>query len=99
MLTPTPTEIQQQIAHRARSARLRLALTQAGLAARSGVSLGSLRRFERTGEIALASLVKIAVALDAEQGFEALFAAPDFETLDEALAGTRGPRLKRGRIG
>ncbi|MCB9537490.1 MAG: helix-turn-helix transcriptional regulator [Myxococcales bacterium] len=99
MLPLTAAEIQQQLADRARSARLRLALTQAGLAARSGVSLGSLRRFERTGEIALASLVKIAIALDAERGFEALFAAPDFETLDEALEGTRRPRRKRGRIG
>lgn len=98
MLPLTPEEIQQQLAERVRAARLRRSLTQAGLAARSGVSLGSLRRFERTGEIALASLVKIALALEAERDFEALFSAPEFETLDEALEGARRPRRRRGRI-
>lgn len=57
------------------------------------MSLSSLRRFERSGEIAFLSLVRLAVALDAIQGLAALF--PDQPAnLDELLAPT--PR-KRGR--
>jgi hypothetical protein len=39
----------------------------------AGMSLSSLRRFERTGEIALLSLVRIAMALDATEGLMGLF--------------------------
>ena len=98
MLSLSPPELQRSLAAKVRALRLARSLTQAGLAARSGVSLGSIRRFERTGEIALASLVRIAFALDAEHDFDALFAAPEFETLDEALADESGPRRQRGRI-
>lgn len=98
MLSLSPGELQRDLATRARALRLARSLTQAGLAARSGVSLGSVRRFERTGEISLASLLKIAFALDAERGFGGLFAAPEFESLDEAIAAESEPRRKRGRI-
>lgn len=95
MLPLTPKEVLTEVAARARNARLAQDLTQAGLAARAGVSLSSLKRFERTGEIAFRSLVKIAYALRSEQDFEALFKAPEFETLDQALS--EAPKRQRGR--
>lgn len=49
-------------------------LTQQGLAERSGVSCGSIRRFEYTGQIALAALLNIAQALRCLDDFQALFA-------------------------
>ena len=66
-------EIMQDIATRAREIRLSQNLTQAGLSLRSGVSLGSLKRFEKTGEISLKSLIDIANALGCLSDFEQLF--------------------------
>lgn len=67
-------EVIQDIALRAKDMRLKQNLTQEGLALRSGVSLGSIKRFERTGEISLKSLVDIALALGCMDNFEDLFA-------------------------
>lgn len=58
---------------RAKALRRRKGYTQAELSDRSGVSLGSLKRFERTGEISLRSLWKIAQSLGCEKQLEELF--------------------------
>ena len=62
----TWTEINNDIAQKIVRLRKRKKITQKKLAARSGVSLGSLKRFEQSGEISLQSLTKIAIALDVE---------------------------------
>ena len=59
-------EINTEIAERMVQLRKRKKLSQKSLALRSGVSLGSLKRFEQTGEISLQSLTKIAIALEVE---------------------------------
>ena len=59
-------EINNDIAQKIVRLRKRKKITQKQLAARSGVSLGSLKRFEQSGEISLQSLTKIAIALDVE---------------------------------
>lgn len=76
--------------------RLQKGFTQSGLARRSGVPLGTLKRFERTGQIALVSLVRIATALGQEQAFDALFAAQEFKSMDDVLRAEKP--IKRGRI-
>ncbi len=89
---PAP-QLARLVAERARASRLRRSWTQQELADRSGMSLSSLRRFERTGQIAFGSLVRVAIALDATGGIAALF--PDEPgSLDELLS---PPRRKRGR--
>ena len=55
------------------------------LAARSGVSLGSLKRFEQSGEISLQSLTKIAIALDVENELEDLFNNVPFASIEEVI--------------
>lgn len=70
----SPQEVMQEIAIRAKDKRLEQNLTQEGLALRSGVSLGSIKRFERTGEISLKSLIDIALTLGCLEDFDALFA-------------------------
>ena len=55
------------------------------LAARSGVSLGSLKRFEQSGEISLQSLTKIAIALDVENELEGLFDNVPFASIEEII--------------
>ena len=62
-----PKTLAKNLSKRVRARRLELNLTQAGLAKRSGVSLGSIQRFENQAEISLKSLLKIAVALKAEK--------------------------------
>ena len=59
----TPKEINMLIAERIRKIRRRRKISQKRLSEKSGVSLGSVKRFENSGEISLISLTKIAVAL------------------------------------
>jgi len=61
--------------------RKKLGFTQADLAHRSGVSLGSIKRFERTGQISFDGLLRLAHTLDRLQEFETLFT---FDTEKEA---------------
>lgn len=82
----TPDSIQAELAERVRLRRKELGLSQERLATRSGVSLGSLKRFERTHEISLASLVKLSVALDCREDFDALFARRSFGSIAEVIA-------------
>ena len=48
-------------------------ISQSKLSTLSGVSFGSIRRFEETGEISLKSLIRIANALDYIEDFDLLF--------------------------
>lgn len=65
--------------------RKRKKITQKQLAARSGVSLGSLKRFEQSGEISLQSLKKIAIALDMENELEGFFDNVPFASIEEVI--------------
>ncbi|MEI3518161.1 MAG: helix-turn-helix transcriptional regulator [Clostridia bacterium] len=64
------TEVSIKIAEKAKAKRKYMKLTQQQLSDKSGVSLGSLKRFERTGEISLSSLLKIALVLDSLKELE-----------------------------
>lgn len=55
------------------------------LSDKSGVSLGSLKRFEQTGEISLASLVALAEALGCEDDLRGLFATEKIGDVRAAL--------------
>lgn len=60
-------------------------MSQAALSSRSDVSLGSLKRFEQTGEISLSSLIKIAFALGCEDDFDCLFAKKGYASIQEVI--------------
>jgi transcriptional regulator with XRE-family HTH domain len=79
------SEVALQLAARHRTIRLEQALTQQGLADRADVSLGSLKRFERTGKVSLETLIKLAIALNRISAFAALFAPLRFRSLDEVI--------------
>jgi transcriptional regulator with XRE-family HTH domain len=68
----TVHEVQTGIAGRFRDRRLAMNLTQRELAARSGVTWSSLKRFEREGLIALDSLLNLALVLDCLDDFDKL---------------------------
>ncbi len=63
------------MAERAKARRKQRRMSQKALAERSGVSFGSIQRFEQSGQIALEALLKIAFALECIDGFESLFPA------------------------
>ena len=75
---PSIEELQQSIADQARKSRLVKGYTQSELSRVSNVSLATIRRFEKTGEISLYSLLKIANALDETKTFQSLFPKSDF---------------------
>lgn len=81
----TWTEINNDIAQKTVRLRKRKKITQKQLAVRSGVSLGSLKRFEQSGEISLQSLTKIAIALDVENELEDLFNNVPFASIEEVI--------------
>lgn len=81
----TPHEIDTIIAQRIRSIRKRQKLSQEKLSEKSGVSLGSVKRFERSGEISLISLTKIAIALNCEDELINLFAEQPFLSIQEVI--------------
>ncbi len=82
----TPDTIQREIAERVRARRKELHLSQAGLAERSGVSLGSIKRFEREHEVSLASLIRLSIALDCREDFDGLFAHARYSSIEEVIA-------------
>lgn len=99
----TVQEVQSAIAERFRARRLAMNLTQRELAARSGVSWASLKRFERQGLIALDSLLKLALVLECLDDFDRLAAEsqpiPAAQSLDALLATPAQRRRATGRKG
>lgn len=81
----TSNEINKDLARRVAKLRKRRKLSQQALAQRSGVSFGSVKRFEQTGDISLQSLTKIAIALEVEGELESLFSQVPYESLEEIL--------------
>ena len=81
----TSPEICGELAARVRRRRRELKLTQAQLAERAGMSLGSYKRFERDHKISLESLVKVALALGNEQDFDVLFSRREYASIEEVI--------------
>lgn len=92
-------DAEQLIAKHMQQQRVSLGLTQADLAARSGVNLSTLRKFEQKGQISLLSLLKIALVL---QLLDKIVAAlqpnnTPFLTIDDVIAAKNKRMRKRGR--
>ena len=81
----TSVEISRLLAGRIRAVRRRRRISQRRLSEASGVSLGSLKRFEQTGEVALLSLIKIAIALEIDDELLHLFEEVKPLSIEEIL--------------
>ena len=82
-----PIDIEQGIAQKHRELRRKMGYSQEELSNRSGVSLGSLKRFERTGQISLKNLLKLAHVLDRLNDFENLFSRPkDMDEIEQLFS-------------
>lgn len=65
-----PKDVRLDLADKHRKIRKEKGLTQTELAERSGVSLGSLKRFETQGKVSLESLLKLVFVLGRLSDFE-----------------------------
>ena len=65
--------------------RKSMRITRAALAKRSGVSLGSIRRFEREHQNSLVSLANIAFPLRCEDDFDDLLARRERASIEEVI--------------
>ncbi len=84
-LPPTPQEVMQNLKIKFRQRRKELKYTQKELSERSEVSLGSLKRFESSGQISLESLLKLALVLDCLEGFGLLCRQKEVKSIEEML--------------
>ena len=69
----TEEKVIENLVNRVRERRKELKISQKDLSFKSGVSYGSVRRFETTGEISLKSLIQIAKVLNSLEDFNELF--------------------------
>ncbi len=95
----TPYSIMEKLKIKLKHRRLFLNLTQEGLSKRSGVTLGSLKRFESSGHISLEPLLKLAVVLECLDDFKNI-ANPikTINSIDEIIDAKDVQTRKRGSI-
>lgn len=81
----TPEEITMSVADHTKRLRKRLKISREKLSEMSGVSYGSIKRFEETGNISLLSLTKIAIALDVSKDIKGIFAEVPYNSIQEVI--------------
>ncbi len=97
----TPSSMMQVLKDKFKERRLFLDLTQEGLSYKSGVSLGSLKRFEGSGQISLESLLKLALVLECLDDFGTIADKRDIQvhSIDELINRASSSKTKkRGKI-
>lgn len=92
-----PNKVSKEIAVRAKQLRLEMNITQQQLASKSGVSLGSIKRFESIGKISLQNLLQVAVVLDSVEDFAQLFTQKKYNTIDEVIMQNKTKTRSRAR--
>lgn len=75
----------RNLRRRVRNIRKRRLISQEKLASLSGVSYGSIKRFEATGQISLISLTKIAMALDIADELRNIFTQVPYRDIQEVI--------------
>ena len=85
----TAEELDLKLAQRVRNIRKRRSISQEKMASMSGVSYGSVKRFESTGQISLLSLTKIAMALDIADELRNIFSQVPYRDIKEVINETR----------
>ena len=89
IIPETQDNVLSELSTRFKARRLTLHLTQEGLAKRAGMSWSSLKRFERTGQIAFNSLLHLALVLGCLSDFNTVCTTSIHKagiSLDEILA-------------
>jgi DNA-binding Xre family transcriptional regulator len=85
LLWETAEEINLSLAGRVKKLRKRLKMSQKSLSNQTGVSLGSIKRFEQSGNISLLSLTKIAMELNCSDDVKQLFTKVVYKNIQEVI--------------
>ena len=85
----TVEELDLKLAARMRNIRKRRGISQKKLSDLSGVSLGSIKRFESTGQISLQSLTKLAMELELADELRNLFTQVPYKNIEEVIHESR----------
>lgn len=85
----TAEELDLKLAERMRNIRKRRGISQKKLSDLSGVSLGSIKRFESTGQISLQSLTKLAMELELADELRNLFTQVPYKNIEEVIHESR----------
>ena len=93
----TVEEICVELASRLRAHRLAQNITQAALAGRAGISMGTVRNFESKGQTTLESLIKIVMALGLAASLSDLFVLRATTIRDMEKASVRRQRAGSAR--
>ena len=86
----TAEELDKKLAERMRRIRRRRKVSQQKLSDMSGVSYGSIKRFETTGQISLLSLTKLAMALELADELRDLFTQVPYRKIQEVINESKG---------
>lgn len=85
----TAEEMNKKLAERVSQIRKRRKISQKELSEKSGVSFGSIKRFETTGQISLISLTKIAIALGCSSEITEMFTEVPYLSIEEVISDNR----------
>lgn len=85
LIWETAEELDQKLARRVRNIRKRRSISQEKLAQMSGVSYGSIKRFEASGQISLISLTKLAMALEIADELRTIFTQVPYKDIQEVI--------------
>ncbi len=94
----TPFSVMEQLKIKFKQKRLFLNLTQEGLSKRSGVTLGSLKRFESSGHISLESLLKLSFILECLDDFQNIANPTKIINSIDDIINTKKNTKQRGSI-
>ena len=83
----TPNDIAKELVEKIKQHRKKFKFSQVELASKSGVSLGSIKRFESKYEISLNSFIKLLIALNLERDLENLFTQKCYNSIEEVING------------
>ena len=89
LIWETAEELDKNLALRVRKIRKRRKISQQKLADLSGVSYGSIKRFETSGQISLLALTKIAMALDMADELWNIFSQVPYRNIQEVINESR----------
>ena len=89
LIWETAEELDKNLALRVRKIRKRRKISQQKMADLSGVSYGSIKRFETSGQISLLALTKIAMALDMADELRNIFSQVPYRNIQEVINESR----------
>ena len=89
LIWETAEELDKNLALRVRKIRKRRKISRQKLADLSGVSYGSIKRFETSGQISLLALTKIAMALDMADELRNIFSQVPYRNIQEVINESR----------